>query len=344
MEINPNPHDGINLPRPLIQSDFWTSTPPEHKVVFITLLLMAAHEPQEVVWDGKVITLQSGQVITSIRSLAKAAGNGISVKNVRSAISRFESQKLLAQQVAQQVAHGGSLVTICKWGIYEPQKEGGGTAGGTTGGTPLAQQVAQQVAHETPTLNYSISDTYEGVFEEGGTAGGTVGGTRPSENRPSLACARRILATSINYNNKQDNISSSSSHTTRTYVGAHMGAREAGSPPQGDDFSTDQEQEYLQQAKEGGYWKQVTQMHFKISEHKLLQLLDEFFQVCQVRVCTHRNLKDFQQHFADWLYHRNQNAKPSPQQSSADFHEQRDEQIRRQVEFHLAEAARGNPY
>ena len=341
MEINPNPHDGINLPRPLIKSDFWTSTPPEHKVVFITLLLMAAHEPQEVVWDDKVITLQSGQVITSVRSLAKAAGNGISVKNVRSAISRFESQKLLAQQVAQQVAHGGSLVTICKWSIYEPQKEGGGTAGGTTGGTPLAQQVAQQVAHETPTLNYSISDTYEGVFEEGGTAGGTAGGTRPHENPPSLACARRILATSINYN-KQDNISSSSSssHTTRTYVDA----REAGSPPQGDDFSTDQEQEYLQQAKESGYWKQVTEMHFKISEHKLLQLLDEFFQVCQVRVQTHNNLKDFQRHFADWLRIQNQNAKPSPQQSSADFHEQRDEQIRRQVEFHLAEAARGNPY
>lgn len=299
MEINPNPHDGINLPRPLIKSDFWTSTPPEHKVVFITLLLMAAHEPQEVVWDDKVITLQSGQVITSVRSLAKAAGNGISVKNVRSAISRFESQKL------------------------------------------LAQQVAQQVAHETPTLNYSISDTYEGVFEEGGTAGGTAGGTRPHENPPSLACARRILATSINYN-KQDNISSSSSssHTTRTYVDA----REAGSPPQGDDFSTDQEQEYLQQAKESGYWKQVTEMHFKISEHKLLQLLDEFFQVCQVRVQTHNNLKDFQRHFADWLRIQNQNAKPSPQQSSADFHEQRDEQIRRQVEFHLAEAARGNPY
>lgn len=333
MEINPNSHDGINLPRPLIQSDFWTSTPPEHKVVFITLLMMAAHEPQEVVWDGKVITLQSGQVITSVRSLAKAAGNGISVQNVRSAFSRFESRKLLTQQVTHQVTQGGSLVTICKWCTYEPQKKDGNTASNTAGNTPPTQQVAQQVAQPTPLTITSISGAYEETFEEGNTASNTAGGTRPSENPPSLACARRILATSINYN-----ISSSSSHTTRTYVDA----REAGSPPQGDDFSTDQEQEYLQQAKESGYWKQVTQMHFKISEHKLLKHLDEFFQVCQVRVCTHRNLKDFQQHFADWLYHRNQNAKPHTQQSSADFHEQRDEQLRRQVEFNLSEAMRGN--
>lgn len=332
MEINPNPHDGINLPRPLIQSDFWTSTPPEHKVVFITLLLMAAHEPQEVVWDGKVITLQSGQVITSVRSLAKAAGNGISVQNVRSAFSRFESRKLLTQQVTQQVTQGGSLVTICKWCTYEPQKNEGNTASNTAGNTPPTQQVTQQVAQPTPLTITSISGAYEEIFEEGNTASNTAGGTRPSENRPSLACARRILATSIN-NNKQE-------QSVCVFPREHVREK----IPPIDHFKTEQEQEYLQQAKESGYWKQVTQMHYKISEHKLLQLLDEFFQVCQVRVCTHENLKNFQQHFADWLYHRNQNAKPSPQQSSADFHEQRDEQLRRQVEFHLAEAARGNPY
>ena len=80
----------IKLYRDLIDKPIWKCSTPEQKVILITLLCMANHDTQEWEWQGKRFTCKPGQMVTSLESIAKACGNGVSGQNVRTAIKRFE--------------------------------------------------------------------------------------------------------------------------------------------------------------------------------------------------------------------------------------------------------------
>ncbi|MFV0362746.1 MAG: hypothetical protein ACK5LL_06615 [Suipraeoptans sp.] len=105
----------ISLHRELLDKSIWQESTPEQKSILITLMLMASHKEKKWEWQGAPILIQPGQMITSLDCIAEKSGKGISIKNVRTALTRFEKLGFLAKQPAKT----GSLITIVNWGIYQ---------------------------------------------------------------------------------------------------------------------------------------------------------------------------------------------------------------------------------
>lgn len=101
--------------RCLFKKAIWQSSTPEQKVILITLLGMANHEGKEWEWKGKQFKANAGQFVTSLDSIVKKCGKGISKQNVRSAIDKFKKYEFLTQEVTKT----GRLITIVNWELYQ---------------------------------------------------------------------------------------------------------------------------------------------------------------------------------------------------------------------------------
>ncbi len=120
----------IFLHRAILESpDFENLTFPE-KWAGLVILLTAAHRRTAVIYRGDTVTLEPGELISSGRSLAAAAG--VSHAVMRSAISKLESTQFLAQNSAQKKY---TKIRINKWEFYQKPKK-------------TAQNSAQKTAHE----------------------------------------------------------------------------------------------------------------------------------------------------------------------------------------------------
>ena len=104
----------IKAYRKLLDDSVWR-LPPEQKIVFITLLLMANHAENDWLWQNEKFTCKTGQLITSLDALAKRSGPGISIRNVRTAIANLEKLKILTNKSTKT----GRLITICNWNEYQ---------------------------------------------------------------------------------------------------------------------------------------------------------------------------------------------------------------------------------
>ena len=105
----------IKLHRELQENSLWNCSTPEQKVVLITLLLNVNYETKQWEWKGEKYECKPGQIITSIERLAKQCGNGVSTKNVRTALKKFERHGFLAIETASV----GSLITVKNWGDFQ---------------------------------------------------------------------------------------------------------------------------------------------------------------------------------------------------------------------------------
>lgn len=105
----------IKLYRQLLDKPIWLESSPEQKVILITLLSMANHEEKEWEWQGVPYKAKPGQFVTSLPSIAKKAGKGISLQNVRTALKRFEKYNFLTDESTKQ----NRLITIVNWGVYQ---------------------------------------------------------------------------------------------------------------------------------------------------------------------------------------------------------------------------------
>ena len=105
----------VKVYRQLLKKPIWKKSTPEHKSILITLLLMANHESNEWEWEGKKFTVKPGQFITSIDSIKKECGRGISFQNIRSALARFQNLGFLTNQSTKT----GRLITILNWEDYQ---------------------------------------------------------------------------------------------------------------------------------------------------------------------------------------------------------------------------------
>lgn len=105
----------ICLWRSLLDNPIWFNSTPEQALIMITLLLMANWKEQKYDIYGKIITLKPGQFITSYSEIAKLTGMGVSVRNVRTGIDRFEKLGFLTREVTRR----GSLITIVNWRKYQ---------------------------------------------------------------------------------------------------------------------------------------------------------------------------------------------------------------------------------
>ena len=105
----------IKLHRKLFDKPIWNCSTIEQKVILITILVMANHEEKEWEWNGEKYVCRPGQFITSLEKIAKTAGKDISIKNVRTAIMRFENYKFLTNESTNK----NRLITICNWERYQ---------------------------------------------------------------------------------------------------------------------------------------------------------------------------------------------------------------------------------
>ena len=93
----------------------WFNSTPEQKAIFITLLFMANWKEQKYDIFGNEVTLEPGTFISSYMQIAKLTGKGVSVRNVRTALDRFENLGFLTRKPTQR----GTLIIIVNWRKYQ---------------------------------------------------------------------------------------------------------------------------------------------------------------------------------------------------------------------------------
>lgn len=108
----------IKLHRELIKKPIWLKSTPQQKTILITLLSMVNWKSNGWEWKGKKYSCNPGQMITSLNSIKKACGTGISIRNIRTALVRFEKLGFLTKQTTRHYDEG-TLITIGNWGKYQ---------------------------------------------------------------------------------------------------------------------------------------------------------------------------------------------------------------------------------
>lgn len=105
----------VFLYRELLGKPIWINSTPEQCKILITLLLMANHAIKEWEWRGGKYKLSPGQFITSLESIVKKCGSGITIQNVRTALKRFEKLEFLTNESTKS----GRLITVLNWRLYQ---------------------------------------------------------------------------------------------------------------------------------------------------------------------------------------------------------------------------------
>jgi hypothetical protein len=107
----------------------------DHFAVWVYLLLNATHDSIDMLFNGKRITLQPGQLITGRKSIATKLN--IDESKVRRIVNSFK----IDQQIDQQKSNKNSLITILKWSSYQNSD----------------QQNDQQVTNNRPTSDQQVT-------------------------------------------------------------------------------------------------------------------------------------------------------------------------------------------
>lgn len=80
---------------------------------------MANYKEKEWEWEGEKYLVQPGQFITSLKSIAHKAGNGISIRNIRTALEKFEKYEFLTSKSTNK----NRLITIVNWELYQSEED-----------------------------------------------------------------------------------------------------------------------------------------------------------------------------------------------------------------------------
>lgn len=86
---------------------------PEYLAVWIYLLTNATHKTYPVMFNGKKIFLEPGQLVTGRKKIAKTT------KVNQSKVNRILKMLKIEQQIEQQATRHGSLITILNWHKYQ---------------------------------------------------------------------------------------------------------------------------------------------------------------------------------------------------------------------------------
>lgn len=105
----------IKIYRDIIDNPIWRDSTPEQCKILVTLLSMASWKESDWDWLGEKKKLQPGQFVTSLKRIVNFAGRGVSEKNVRTALDRFQSFGFLTCVSTNK----GRLITIVNWGKYQ---------------------------------------------------------------------------------------------------------------------------------------------------------------------------------------------------------------------------------
>lgn len=76
---------------------------------------MANFKENDWEWNGNKFSVKEGQFVTSLDSIVSKCGKGITIRNVRTALVRFEKLGFLTNKSTKM----GRLITIVNWGFYQ---------------------------------------------------------------------------------------------------------------------------------------------------------------------------------------------------------------------------------
>lgn len=101
----------IKLHRKLLDKGYWNKSQYVH--LWVHLLLIANHKQKEFMWNGSLIMVKEGQVITGRKELSNATG--IPETTIERILEMLESE----HQIGQQKTNKYRLITILNWEQYQ---------------------------------------------------------------------------------------------------------------------------------------------------------------------------------------------------------------------------------
>lgn len=129
-------HQGyIKLFRKIRQSALYKDCNAKQRDIMINLLLSANHKPNKWIYKGEEYTLKTGQLITSLESIANMCAKDVTIQNVRTALKKFEKYGFLTNESTNK----NRLITIINWEFYQSNEKN--------------QQTNQQVVNKQLTTN-----------------------------------------------------------------------------------------------------------------------------------------------------------------------------------------------
>jgi hypothetical protein len=124
----------IKLHRQMVDKGFYTKSQYVH--LWIHLLLSANHEPKEFMWNGNIILVKEGRMITGRKQLSHETG--IPESTVTDILIFLEKQ----HQIQQQKTNKYRLITIVNW---------------------IKHQTSDRKSNNTPTSSQQHADTNKNV-------------------------------------------------------------------------------------------------------------------------------------------------------------------------------------
>lgn len=101
----------IKLHRSILDKGYYKDSEVIH--LWCHLLIMASHKTRETMFNGHLIKLEAGQLITGRLKLSEQTG--ISQTSIRRILKLLE----INHQIDQQKTSGGTCISICNWHKYQ---------------------------------------------------------------------------------------------------------------------------------------------------------------------------------------------------------------------------------
>lgn len=131
----------IKLHRKIQYSAIWQDDEPfDRRSAWIDLLMMANHSERKILFDGKIVTVERGQFLTSILKLSQRW------KWDRKKVSKFLNLLETDEMVTTKRTTHGTTITIVNYEKFQFQ----GTTDGTTDGTTTTPTMGQRLPQPLP--------------------------------------------------------------------------------------------------------------------------------------------------------------------------------------------------
>lgn len=150
------------------------SNDPEWLAVWVYLLAHVAWEPTDVIFEGKRITIQAGQITTGRKVISQQTG--VSESKVQRVLDCLESE----QQIEQQTTPRCRLITIKNWNQYQQSE----------------QQIEQQMNNKRTTNEQQMNTNKEFQEDKEIKEGKKGGGETPPNPTPAQTMKDFVLLVS----------------------------------------------------------------------------------------------------------------------------------------------------
>ena len=94
----------------------WGAKPYDKARAWIDLIMIANHEKKTILFDSRPVTIERGQHMTSLKTLAERWGW------TRSKVKRFLDVLKSEQMIDTKRNRNGTLITIVNYGIYQDSR------------------------------------------------------------------------------------------------------------------------------------------------------------------------------------------------------------------------------